>query len=1126
MNSSEIKEEVIFNVARQMTDSEVRAAYLEQACGTDHHLRKRVTSLVSIFLEDSCFLECPVSIIDENDVGEPISEAPGAVIGPYQLLEQIGAGGMGLVFKAEQLWPVQRTVALKIIKPGMDSQQVIGRFEAERQVLAMMNHPNIARMLDAGTTDSGRPYFVMELVHGIPITQHCDEARLQTSDRLKLFIAVCEGVLHAHQNGIIHRDIKPANVLVTLQDGKAIPKVIDFGIAKAMTQRVVEWTLHSNTLQMVGTPVYMSPEQAQLGGSDVDTRSDIYSLGVLLYELLTGSSPFDRKRLYEIGYDEMRRVIREEEPPRPSVRVTELRTSWQSTIVADSKVTPRQFRRSLRDDLDWVVMKTLEKDRNRRYESVSALVADIKRYLSDEPVEARRPSAWYRMRKFARRRKSLFIVLSIIAAFVSIATGELIVSYVLIARERAEMLKQRDIAQEHEKNIIAKETTIHGYLYAADMQLAYRAYFKGDLRQAHEKLQSHRGSEGDVDRRGFEWHLLSRMSEDSYRICHGHTQNVFDVTFSPDGKTLATSSGDFSLMFWNVKDGTRQSAIHQFKDDVNSTNFSLDGNFFATAEEGLMARVWDTRTHQEVARLVGFELPVAQACFTDDPNILVTTESEWKVFTANMSTWNRSTERRVKTVNGFRMLAVNTTGDQLVAVNADGQVSIWKLPELEQQSIWTEHHKQIYCGQISRDGRFLATGSHDGTVRLWTIGQDISRQLPNFDPHRPSIRGLAFSPDHRFLAVADDDGVTTFWDVESLTIQKVIHSPGQNWSADISPDGLTLGLGRLNGVVQLHDLSDLPQTRRRIFRSNAELHAAAIDSSGRRFALISGDRTTASIIDGEDGTLLQTLTSPDSNKLEALAFAADHDSIWIGNGVGDLLRFSIVTGQCVKTIPLRKDRVTGLFSSANHRFLAMESSDNPSVGAKIWDTETSQLRFSLPRNVLNPHEGIHTIRAFMNQSTTLTSEGRTGMRWNVETGEEIGPRFPHDQWVHSMAISPDEQTVAISLDDAAIHLWDVPSGQKRAVLLGHNHIAGAFAFSSDGRTLASASISGEVKLWHLPTAQPLCDLPGTTGIIFHLSFSTDGKCLRAAARTSTQGTEIMVWDARNSGPAHNSQDSR
>jgi serine/threonine protein kinase/tetratricopeptide (TPR) repeat protein len=428
MAGPEPKLRELFSKALERQTAQEQAAFLDQACQGDPALRAQLEDLLQAHREAGSFLqelsaaglpsppgEEGAGVRDDPTIdAAPLREQPGAMIGPYKLFEQIGEGGMGAVWMAEQQEPIHRRVAVKVIKAGMDSKQVLARFEAERQALALMDHPNIARVLDAGTTEAGRPYFVMELVKGTPITNYCDDKHLTVRQRLELFGDVCRAVQHAHQKGIIHRDLKPSNILIAPFDGKPVVKVIHFGVAKATGQRLTDATLFTGFGAVVGTPEYMSPEQAETNNQDIDTRSDIYSLGVLLYELLTGSTPLTRQRVKEAAFLEVLRVIREEEPPKPSTRLSS--TEQLPSVAAQRQTEPAKLTRLVRGELDWIVMKALEKDRNRRYETANGFAMDVQRYLADEPVQACPPSAGYRLRKFARRHGSLLSTVGLLAA--------------------------------------------------------------------------------------------------------------------------------------------------------------------------------------------------------------------------------------------------------------------------------------------------------------------------------------------------------------------------------------------------------------------------------------------------------------------------------------------------------------------------------------------------------------------------------------------------------------------------------------------------------------------------------------------------------------------------------------
>src|SRR5271166_4464973 len=449
-------EKAVFCEALEITDPDQRRQFLDQACGADKALRAQVERLLaSSQSAGDFFKDCaPALEPAPADAAKVLSAAESALepeipetkcIGPYKLLQKLGEGGYGVVYMAEQEQPIRRRVALKIIKLGMDTKNVIARFEAERQALALMDHPNIARVLDAGATEIGRPYFVMELVYGVKITEYCDQNRVSMKERLELFIQVCNAVQHAHQKGIIHRDIKPSNVLITLNDGRPVPKVIDFGVAKALNQQLTQETLFTRFAEMIGTPLYMSPEQAEMTSLDIDTRADIYSLGVLLYELLTGSTPFEKDRLRHAAYDEIRRIIREEEPPKPSLRISSLGDT-RTAVAAHRHADPHRLSQLVRGDLDWIVMKALEKDRTRRYDTASNFAADVLRYLSHRPVEACPPSPVYRFRKFARRNRVAITTAAVV--LIALLLGTVVSVTQAIRAKRAEQLAEDRLQEE------------------------------------------------------------------------------------------------------------------------------------------------------------------------------------------------------------------------------------------------------------------------------------------------------------------------------------------------------------------------------------------------------------------------------------------------------------------------------------------------------------------------------------------------------------------------------------------------------------------------------------------------------------------------------------------------------
>src|SRR6266496_1938943 len=622
--------EEIFAAALEITNPAERAALLERECVGNPALRAETESLLAADEQASKFLENPPAAAVAETLAVttgtiPLTEKPGDKIGRYKLLQQIGEGGCGVVYMAEQEEPVRRRVALKVIKLGMDTKQVIARFEAERQALALMDHPNIAKVLDAGATETGRPYFVMELVRGIKITEFCDEKSVPTADRLRLFTQVCQAIQHAHQKGVIHRDIKPSNILVTVNDGVPVPKIIDFGIAKATAGPLTDKTFFTAFELFIGTPAYMSPEQAEMTSLDIDTRTDIYSLGVLLYELLTGRTPFDPSELIQSGLDEMRRTIREKEPDRPSTRLSTMSEGELTTVAKHRHTEAPRLIHLVRGDLDWIVMKCLEKDRARRYETANGLASDIQRHLNNEPVVARPPSALYRIEKLVRRNRLAFTA----AALVALA---LVLGIVASTWQAIRATRFRQQAQGEAQRAEAEALANRQNLYAADMNLANHALENYNLARVRELLEKHRPPRLRLDVRGWEWrYLASQCRSDEIATLARFGSRVFTVSISCDGHWLAAACGDGTVGLWDLRTRRQLPSFETYRgpasffegeDRSHAAAFSPDCRTLAAGGINKDIFLWDVVEHRTVAILTGHQGTVDHLAFSPDGRFL------------------------------------------------------------------------------------------------------------------------------------------------------------------------------------------------------------------------------------------------------------------------------------------------------------------------------------------------------------------------------------------------------------------------------------------------------------------------------------------------------------------------
>jgi WD40 repeat protein/serine/threonine protein kinase len=1042
MNEADCHLMTVFLAALERESAEERAAYLDEACRNDSAIRARVDALLRAHEHAAGFLERPPSpdagtkteAPDVERPGEPAiakaawrgaAEPPGAVIGPYKLIEPIGEGGMGTVWMAQQTAPVKRLVAVKLIKAGMDSRQVIARFEAERQALALMDHPNIAKVLDAATTESGRPFFVMELVRGVPITRFCDEKRLTPRERLELFVPVCQAVQHAHQKGIIHRDLKPSNVLVGIYDGVPVPKVIDFGVAKATGQKLTEATLFTGFGVVLGTPEYMSPEQAQLDNLDIDTRSDIYSLGVLLYELLTGTTPLNRRRLKEAALLEVLRVIREVDPPRPSTR---LGTTEELPSIAECRnVDPRKLTGLVRGELDWIVMKALEKDRSRRYETANGLAADLRRYLKDEPVQACPPSARYRLGKFVRRNKAALIAPGLILLATVVGVGMLAASNVLISRERdqkeaalrqartserqaraseKEANDQRRIAVFSEKTASKRAEDLAREDYINRVNRAYREILDDNAELAEDLLHG-----CDPERRGWEWHFVERLCNSERRVVDLGNAPVGSLAYSPDGTWVVSGSGGqnavaqagTSVHMWDVSTGQRRATLPGSEGNAWSVAVSSDGKHVAAGFESGLVKVWELATGQSSWTRTEPELTAMSVAFSPDGKSLAVGYGDYSWDqVGQVKVWDVASGKESKGFPGPRggvnRVAFHPDGRRL-AVAGSELVEVWDLETVRKLHELKGHEKWIYCLAYSPDRKWLATGGWDKTVKLRDAETGV--EAMTIFAHEGFVLNLAFSPDGRNLATVSEDRSVRLWEVPSGRKVSTFHGHSFFvWGVAYRPDGREVATGSADGSIRFWDL----QTSRPVVVE----HAGPVARLAFR----------------RDG--LRVVSEP-----------------YYRTGSTDTKGWNPLTGQLdpALTGTAFGDRPAGFVPGSDHLQTTATSFD----GKLIAQVTIADAGFDLWGRM-------HAL------NTVVIREVTSGRIVHTLTG--------HSANVVSIAFSPEGRRLATASYDRTMKLWDVETGHNVFTLLGHTAGLVCLAFSPDGNQIVTGSFDATARVWN------------------------------------------------------------
>jgi WD40 repeat protein/serine/threonine protein kinase len=1075
-------------------------------------------------------------------------DTPGARVGHYKLLQEIGEGGFGVVWMAEQEEPIRRRVALKIVKPGMDTKEVVTRFEAERQALALMDHPNIAQVFEAGATKAGRPYFVMELVRGVPITRYCDENRLTPEARLRLFVPVCQAVQHAHHKGVIHRDLKPSNILVTLHDGVPVPKIIDFGIAKALQGRLTDKTLFTQFHAFVGTPAYTSPEQMEMSGLDVDTRSDIYSLGVLLYELLAGRPPFDPDALAKSGLDAMRRTIREVDPPRPSRRLGTLSEADRTSVAHQRRTEVAKLALFLRGDVDWIVMHCLEKDRMHRYDTAAALAMDIQHHLRSEPVTARPPSELYRMGKFVRRHR---VGVAAVGTIALLLVGGVITTSTLFLRERA--AHRRAVVAEQSESRLRQQAetarTVEARRASRTAQAMAEQLFR-EHRSAEAFAHLVRAARSDPENFALGPRLVAALAFRSFAepvgepMVHAapirsvgyfnHTRRCWTVTWdgsfriwnlddgrlertiscpdvswgivadpgwgaiSADETRMLTGHTDGSIYLWSLQTGERVLGSLRHEQRVTWVEYSPDGKWLASASDDHTAKIWDATTGALKA-VLAHDSALNGIVFSPDSSRVLTCalRGQWRIWrvpdgepVTPFGTSIRRVDAGAFSPDGTLVVVPDNSGAQLFDAATGARVGAR-----------LQHSAPCYRVAFSPDGKKLATTSDDTTAQFWEVpsGRPLLAPLQ----HGGSARWPMFTPDGRALLTSSSDGIARVWDVATGALALEPIRAGEYPHIAVSRDGGEFLCQNGKGVVQRWRLApgaimpfQLPSEPERV-AVGPDAHGAMTAWLVYRDHLQKIDLASGRKVDGArlfPTPVAEAFLSPDSGCL-FVTLASGESELW-NLSRPEITRHAIGTYAGAALNDSRRRH----FAPDSSRFALLDNSNR----LRVWNTATGALILGPVENALLGWEFSATGRRL---ATPLADD--TVVLWDLATGNRMGEPLRPQSLVRAAGFSPDERMLATGTFEGMVQLWDTNTQRRLGSPLSHRWFVRGVTWAHDGRRLLTWCPL-DARVWDVATGKPLTEPLVAAYNVQDAVFSEDDTRIATHSRT---GNEVFLWDS-------------